>query len=400
MSERLFIRLGMTADHPCSWLVWSEQEQEIIASGEVSDAQALASLKDRVGNRPVDVLVPAANMTLTHVTLPEKNYRQAIKALPFMLEESLATNVDDMHFVVGQREGERINVIAVAHEQMQTWMSWLIDAGIKVKRVVPDCLALPLDDCRWAAMSVGDDYLIRTGECSGVSLPKAWTAFALPQLIKQVANLQESLSVAAYTDDVAFEGVNIQAKPLDLPIMVLAKGVLNAPINLLSGVYKPKKEYNKQLLHWRNAAIIGVVAIVLGLISKGLDIHQLTTQSADLKQQSETIFRQMNPSVNRIVNLRTQIDSQLRSMQGQGGGVAFFELLNGLSPAFKQVPELKPNSLRFDASRNELRMQVTAKSYAQIEQFKDIIATSFQLEGGALNSNEDSVTSTLTVRMK
>nr|BBG82716.1 general secretion pathway protein L [Shewanella sp.] len=403
MSERLFIRLGKTSEHPCSWLVWSEQEQEIIASGELSDAASLSTLADRAGNRPVDVLVPAANMTLTQIMLPEKGQRQALKALPYMLEESLATNVDNMHFVVGLREGELLNVAAVAHEQMQTWLQWLYDAGLKVKRIVPDCLALPLDQCRWAAMSVGSEYLIRTSEGGGVSVPKAWAEFALTQLLAQTMlnhTDADPLLVAGYSDDIDFVGVTVEAKPLDLPMMILAKGILNAPMNLLSGIYKPKSEYSKQLLTWKNTAIVVVVAIVLALTNKGLAIHQLNKHTAEIEAQSEMLFKQSVPGVNRIVNMRSQMGSELRSMQGQGGGAVFFEMLDGLKPAFSKVPELKPNTLRYEANRNELRMQVTAKNYAQIDKFKEIVMKDYLLEGGAMNSNEESVTSTLTLRIK
>lgn len=401
MSERLFIRLGKAAEHACSWLVWSEQEQEIIASGELPDAASLASLSERAGNRPVDVLVPASSMTLTQVTLPEQGQRQALKALPFMLEETLATDVDDMHFVVGNRDGDSVNVVAIEHEQMQSWISWLKEAGLKAKCLVPDCLALPLAHCQWAMMSLGDEYLMRTGQGSGLSLPKAWAEFALPELIEKTEHSEETpLTVASYSDDIKVSDISLDPKPLELPMLVLARGILQAPVNLLSGIYKPKREYSKHLLLWRNAAITFVVVVVLALINKGLAIHQLDKQTAQLREQSEAIFKTVNPGVNRIVNIRSQMDSQLRSLQGQGGGVAFFEMLNQLSPAFKQVPELKPNTLRFDANRNELRMQVTAKTYGQIDKFKEVVGKDFLIDGGAMNSNEDTVNSTLTLRGK
>lgn len=167
MSERLFIRLGRNTEQACSWLVWSEQEQEIIASGELANAQGLATLTERAGNRPIDVLVPASAMTLTSVNLPEKGQRQALKALPFMLEEMLADDVDAMHFTVGPRNGDALSVVAVAHEQMQTWLNCLTEAGLKVKRIVPDCLALPLQECQWAAMRFGNELLLRTGSGTG-----------------------------------------------------------------------------------------------------------------------------------------------------------------------------------------------------------------------------------------
>ncbi|MCS6193921.1 type II secretion system protein GspL [Shewanella baltica] len=395
MSERLFIRLGRTAEQACSWLVWSEQEQEIIASGELANAQGLSTLTERAGNRPVDVLVPAAAMTLTSVHLPEKGQRQALKALPFMLEEALAEDVDAMHFTVGPRDGDALSVVAVAHEQMQTWLSCLTEAGLKVKRIVPDCLALPLQECQWAAMNFGNELLLRTGLATGQSLPLPW----LPIALEQLRPAQGEVSVASYTD-MQLEGVELKPQSLELPMLVLARGILHAPVNLLSGVYTPKREYSKQLMMWKSAAIVIAIACVLALVNKGLTIHQVNGQIADLKAQSESIYQQVVPGNSRIVNLRSQMESQLRALQGQGSGAEFFAMLDGLQDAFKQVPELKPNSLRFESARNEIRMQVSAKNYAQIEKFKEIVSRRFQLDGGTMNSGEDQVTSTLTLRSK
>jgi len=395
VSERLFIRLGRNTEQACSWLVWSEQEQEIIASGELANAQGLATLTERAGNRPIDVLVPASAMTLTSVNLPEKGQRQALKALPFMLEEMLADDVDAMHFTVGPRNGDALSVVAVAHEQMQTWLNCLTEAGLKVKRIVPDCLALPLQECQWAAMRFGNELLLRTGSGTGHSLPPSW----LPLAMKQLVTKDEDISVASYTD-FELEGVELKQQPLDLPMLVLARGILNAPVNLLSGVYTPKREYSKYLMLWKNAIIILGVACVLALVNKGLTIHQVNSQIADLKAQSESIYQQVVPGNTRIVNLRSQMESQLRALQGQGSGAEFFAMLAGLQDAFKQVPELKPNTLRFESARNEIRMQVTAKNYAQIEKFKEIVGRRFQLDGGTMNSAEDQVTSTLTLRSK
>jgi general secretion pathway protein L len=395
VSERLFIRLGRTAEQACSWLVWSEQEQEIIASGELANAQGLSTLTERAGNRPVDVLVPAAAMTLTSVHLPEKGQRQALKALPFMLEEALAEDVDAMHFTVGPRDGDALSVVAVAHEQMQTWLSCLTEAGLKVKRIVPDCLALPLQECQWAAMNFGNELLLRTGLATGQSLPLPW----LPIALEQLRPAQGEVSVASYTD-MQLEGVELKPQSLELPMLVLARGILHAPVNLLGGVYTPKREYSKQLMMWKSAAIVIAIACVLALVNKGLTIHQVNGQIADLKAQSESIYQQLVPGNSRIVNLRSQMESQLRALQGQGSGAEFFAMLDGLQDAFKQVPELKPNSLRFESARNEIRMQVSAKNYAQIEKFKEIVGRRFQLDGGTMNSGEDQVTSTLTLRSK
>ncbi|MEZ9197850.1 type II secretion system protein GspL [Shewanella sp. 10N.286.54.B9] len=396
MSERLFIRLGQSFEQPCSWLVWSEQEQEIIGSGELSDASALSTLTERAANRAVDVLVPASSITLTAVDLPEKGQRQAIKALPFMLEENLAQDVEELHFVVGPREGDALNIAVVAHEQMQNWIEWLAEAGLKAKCIVPDCLALPLAECDWAAITFGKEILLRTGQGSGVSLEREWLDMALPQLLP---DSEEATTVAGYTE-LALAGTDIKAQPLDLPMLVLARGMLNAPMNLLSGVYQPKREYGKHLSLWRNAAIVFAVVVVLALVNKGLNIHQMNAKADVVRLQSEQIYKQVVPGSSRVVNLRAQMDSYVRKMQGGGSGTEFFSMLEGTQAAFEQVQDLKPTTLRFDSNRGELRMQIKAKNYAQIEKFKEIISRTYKLDGGAMNSGESEVTSTITIRSK
>ena len=51
--EQLLIRLGATEADPISWLVWSTAEEEIIASGELANADALSTLAERAGHRAV-----------------------------------------------------------------------------------------------------------------------------------------------------------------------------------------------------------------------------------------------------------------------------------------------------------------------------------------------------------
>ena len=52
--EQLIVRLGSDSQSPVFWIVWSESEQEIIASGELPDAQALSSLSERAGVKTGD----------------------------------------------------------------------------------------------------------------------------------------------------------------------------------------------------------------------------------------------------------------------------------------------------------------------------------------------------------
>jgi hypothetical protein len=91
VSESLVIRLGTNKQQPVAWLVWSGQEQEIIASGTLASAHALGELQERAGGRPVVTLVPGSDLIFRRVSLPGKYSRQAAAALPYLLEEQIAS---------------------------------------------------------------------------------------------------------------------------------------------------------------------------------------------------------------------------------------------------------------------------------------------------------------------
>lgn len=394
MSERLLIRLGASYDKPCQWMIWSEQESKIVDFGELPTSDDLHFIADQANDSLVDVFVSSAAITITQAPLPAKSQKQALKALPFMLEESLVDSIDNLHFVIGPKQGDKVDVLVVSHEQMQTWLSWLNDAGIKPRQLIPDCLSLPLIDSHWSALAIDNEYLLRTSVGQGVSIPKDWLSIVFPRMLE---DREEPIAVSAYSS-MELPVADLVSQAVELPILTLFRGLASAPVDLLTGAYKAKRELSKHFLIWKNAAIAAGICILLSLVNKGINIYMMDSQIAQIKAQSAQIYKQAVPGSTRIVNLRSQLGSELKRSQNHGSGSELFEMLKHLQQAFTQVPQLKPSSLRFDGSRNELRMQVTAVSFAQIEKFSELAKQHFKLDTGAINSKDDLVTSTLILR--
>ena len=72
MTEILLIRTGQTEQDKLNWLIYSPQEQEIIASGELTDANRLSELSEKAQTREVVVLLPSDQVQLKTVALPTK----------------------------------------------------------------------------------------------------------------------------------------------------------------------------------------------------------------------------------------------------------------------------------------------------------------------------------------
>ena len=68
--EQLVIRIGSQPEDQVHWLVWSEQQQEIIASGVLDSAAELATFKERTGQDNCILIVPGSEVTLKSLELP------------------------------------------------------------------------------------------------------------------------------------------------------------------------------------------------------------------------------------------------------------------------------------------------------------------------------------------
>lgn len=392
MSESLVIRLGTNAQQPVEWLVWSAKEEEIIASGTLASAHALGELRERAGGRPVVTLVPGSDLIFRRVSLPGKYSRQAAAALPYLLEEQIASDVDELHLVVLAHEGHDVDLMAVDKEKMQTWLGWLEAAGLKSQQLLPDVLALPQAADGWSALQLGKEWLLRQGPCQGIVADE-------PLLAMLLAVEAEPVTIHSHTPVPPIPNANWQAADPELPMLLLAKGALNCQANLLQGPYRPQTEYSRYWLQWRKVAVVAGLLLLVALTQRGVHLYQLAEQDKVLKAEIRQVYTRIFPGETRIVNVRSQMAQHLKLL-GQTPQDGVLLLLTELAPTFAEVPGLKPQVLRFDAARGELRLQVTAPGFAEIERFRELAGKRFEVQQGEVRSTEGKVEGALVLKGK
>ena len=392
MSESLVIRLGTNAQQPVEWLVWSAKEEEIIASGTLASAHALGELRERAGGRPVVTLVPGSDLIFRRVSLPGKYSRQAAAALPYLLEEQIASDVDELHLVVLAHEGHDVDLMAVDKEKMQTWLGWLEAAGLKSQQLLPDVLALPQAADGWSALQLGKEWLLRQGPCQGIVADE-------PLLAMLLAVEAEPVTIHSHTSVPPIPTANWQAADPELPMLLLAKGALNCQANLLQGPYRPQTEYSRYWLQWRKVAVVAGLLLLVALTQRGVHLYQLAEQDKALKAEIRQVYTRIFPGETRIVNVRSQMAQHLKLL-GQTPQDGVLLLLTELAPTFAEVPGLKPQVLRFDAARGELRLQVTAPGFTEIERFRELAGKRFEVQQGEVRSTEGKVEGALVLKGK
>ncbi|EJI84412.1 MULTISPECIES: type II secretion system protein GspL [Alishewanella] len=395
MNEQLLIRLASQPEQPISWLVYAPLTADIIASGEVAGVAALAALAERLGRRNVIALVPAADVVLKTVTLPAKPNRQLLQALPYMLEEEQAEDIDKLFIAHGQAElqqGQYRQQVAICQrERLQQWLDWLQQAGFNVSRMLPDALLLPADTLP-ACIELQQQWLLRLDSWQATAIDSAWWQDYLA-----LAALPQLTTYSPWPEHIVQPH---QAAAPELPLALLARGLTATSFNLLQGPYTPKKPQNKTWQQWRLSAALAGGLLLAYLLQLGIGVWQQQRQLTQLTAELQTNYLQLFPG-ERIVNLNRQLQQKLQAAGVGPNEQNFFVQLQALQQRLEGLPDVKLDSLRYDAARHELRFSASAAGFQSFEQLKTVLEQAgYSIEQGALSNDGSRVQGTVVMRGK
>lgn len=355
MTETLLLRLAENRQGIRDWLLVDDQEQRegLVQSG-APDSAVLATA------RRIVVLVPGSEVSLYMARVPGRNRQRVLKAVPFALEEQLASDVEDLHFALGPvQEDNQYPVAVVERAQMDAWAGLLREKGIHAHQWVPETLTLPLPEDGWSALAEGNTTLLRSGDYSGFSADN--------DMVSILVGLQAeagvpAASVTLYGPVVLdLEGVDVNHMDDDLkPLQLMARGLAQGKtIDLLQGSYSRREEWGRYLRPWKATAALLMACVLLAMLSAGLNYYQLSKQRVQLEADIESVYREAFPGAKRIVNPRAQMEQKLRQLQGSSGGgnTGFLALLAETASILRATKGIAVNGASYRDGRLDLELQ-------------------------------------------
>jgi len=411
MSENLIIRLGSRKQDKVHWLIWAAQQKEIIASGELNNADQLSELTEKATQRTVTIFVPGCDVAIKRLKVPGKSQKAIKMAAPYMLEDELAQDVESLffayHALKTDAEGHNCHIVAVDREQMQQWLSWLSTANIKTKILLPDVLAMPTAADGATAIMLDEQVLLRLSQWQGLVIDKAHWPIVAGTLVNNSDEEQQQLDefvLNAYSPLPEAEStLAINAMPEELPLALLAENLPGQKFNLLQGEFQLKEKSSPVARSWYWAAGVAGVALLLNIGLKVGYLTQLNNQQEALEQQIVSSYKKAFPQSKkvRVATIRSQLKRKLQEVGDSSQSDGFLVMLTKVQPAFSKVPQLKPESVKFDGKRQELRMQASASDYQYFDRFKtELEKLNLTVNQGAQSNQGDAVSGSLSISNK
>jgi general secretion pathway protein L len=379
MRKQLLVQMPSTADaQAVSWLVRDDEQP----AGRFFQG-ALADVATQAAGARVVALVPGADVLLTEVELPNLNRQRLAKAVPFALEEQLASDVEDLHIAIGRRaaNGQVANAV-VSRQVIDSWLERLREAGLQADVVTSEVFGVPFaeagaEELRWAMVINGDRACLRTAAQAGLALETANLAAVLRTLLDEAAAQAPAEITVAVCGEEDFDasapgrelralceerGIALQLRQAEEACpQLLARGFDEQDaINLLQGDYSRKQQLEKLLRPWLPALVLLSLWLVVQVGLMGFDYARLSKQEQDTRSQIEAVFHAAFPQ-GRLVpgNEKELMERGLKKLRGsEGTGGGFLALLAQAGGVWKDIPNLKLRTLRFKGDQLDVDLEI------------------------------------------
>jgi len=350
----------------------------------------------------VVVLLPGEQVLLTTAMVPSRQPRQIMQALPYIVEEKIAVDVDICHFALGQKNNVGAYTVAVTDlERMRNLLDMLRQAGIEPAFVTTDTL-LARHGSKTTVTVEGERAHIRLEDGSGFSLPSEQMAFAI-DLLEEPGDIDVHLPLA-YTEKLNIQIVQLQATSSVSIVEEAEEGLaLLMPmfdpqvLNLLQGEFETKREISNGVLVWKSAAILAVSTFLLHislLLGQGIYLDLAGDQYA---LEVNTLYGEVFPNDRNVRDVRRRWGAHING----GGGLDDGEFLSLFRETAAQLPgsKLTVNNINYNESRGDLILQLTAAQSGHLVSFSELLnKIGLQAEIGTISQQDDSVRGSVKIK--
>ena len=381
-----------------SWVYEDINNELKLAHGLLSDAAKAAAQKY------ITVVVPGEDVLFLTAEVPGKNVQRVQQAVPYVLEDSVIDDVDELYFSIKKSNADNLDnqydVSVINKDYFESVLEQLENLGVYADAMIADYLLLAensslfFDGARVlfngskvkfssaidSAVFLNDEFLNNNKESKLINCDKTSDKNqALTKLIEDFGFLEEQCE--------------------SHPLLCLVKNRSNNNLNLLQGVYKKKKDWSQAGKTWLPATVLFFIWLV---VQGGLfvfDYIGLSKQNKQLNAEITKIYKKTFPKSRRIIDAKAQMQQKLADLKKRKGqsGRSFTEMLSGSATIFSKTQGLIIKSLRYYDGRINIEMQIS--SLQALDKLKEQLnkEKGYQVEIQNASSGKETVTARIQI---
>jgi general secretion pathway protein L len=342
-------------------------------------------------------VVPGEAVTIHKLALPSRNRAKALQAVPFALEERLANNVEDLHFVILEQRGGEAVVAVAERARMQSWREAASALGRPLDVLLPDYLLLPLHaQVAFTIVRYAEGRILLRGKDGG--------GFAADDMAIEVwwRELNDAHAALATNDRMLanrlIERGATQVRLWDIgqeyPNWLQPADTFAGSANLLQGDFAPAHR-RSGWGEWRAAAFLLALAAAVRVGVDGFETVSLSSQNRQLDADIRQVFQETFPEVKNIVNARLQMEQKAKQRLAGDIGAGEIQALLAVLAGAKSTAGADFEEVSYED--RVLTVQCVVPDFAALDRLKQRLGADARIKVELLSSGarENKVTGRL-----
>ena len=347
-------------------------------------------------------VVPGEKILMTTASVPSKQKRKIAQAIPFVVEEQLAAEIEESFFAIGERNKKGEVKVSIIYEQLlESLLADLDQLDLRPKKMISETsLAKSKDDA--VALIEGDKaHLMRPDGC-GITLRKDNVAAAIsmsePSSSLQLIGSSSSLeSLAIPIAEVRANDVNVSEHEVEfMGFSQLCSYFDGSETNMLQGKYKVEEPMPEISKEWRQVLIVLGVGVILHLglvLGQGWHLAKEKDVNRDLARE---LYEDIFPGEKNVRDIRRRWNLKLGRKDNETGN-DFLGLFSRAAVGV-ETSGLMLQNINYNESRGDLIFQVFASSSESLVQYSEKLKMEgLSVEIGAISQDADFVRGTVRI---
>jgi general secretion pathway protein L len=343
-------------------------------------ALPLSELAQKAEEVDVIVLTPSQKVVLTKTTLTARNRAQLLQALPYALEEELASDVEELHFAIAPVVSSTATQVAiVAHQDMRAWLDILQTAGIEPVAMLPELLAMPVMEAPTLLLTQTQVYIRSQSVNCCLDLPHLANSLSLlpPVSVSNGMSIIFSHAQQALVEQMLQThglSAHLQAQensPLDYWATELRFPVA---INLLQGRYAVKQKSSRLQRLRQTALILGGTWLGLSFLTLVIEYGMLRHVVNKRNTEISALYHQAFPSAASDLSrteMRTMVNREQQQLKQAATEDKAIQLIRHVAMTLSSMPKMVLRDFSFQDKT--LTLTIQAPDFAALQAFTHVL---------------------------
>jgi general secretion pathway protein L len=346
------------------------QHYQLDDAGQVVEVASISllDLQEKLKGCMPAILLPGQKVTTHAVTMPKTQAKELQRALPFAVEDCVASDVDELYCAAGTYVDNKQYVAIVDQAYFDTIFQFLKETNWTIASVMPDYFAYPYEEGGWSLVFNAEQVLWRYGLQLGASIPLNEFAAIWPLIYQQHADALPG-RIDIYGSEAEYgHYFSVCAKLVtwhDQAPSWDINGIFDKPVlSLLQGSYRLKAQRSLLKKRWLQAGKFALASLVLVLLMNVGALFYVDHEYARVTEQQKAIGQHLGLVYVNGAQQKAQMSHLVAKIQSMYQEDGFLNILSRTITLFKAHQEWSVRTIAYE--KNQLIVTLKGSALADI----------------------------------